>query len=360
MRRAVVFCFIAALSVFFWPAGASGSGGVLVMKNIYASADTYCRSDTPSASQDGSAQSMIVRADDSGWKARSFVRFDMDGVPRGSDVGSARLYIYSYNSPNVSRTHDLHRMLVGWDEGSCTWDAAAAAGAYVETPAASVQIPTVSSGYRDWGEVTPDVQGWLEGAFDNYGWCIKDRSEDSPGSYDYFEIYYRTRESLDRPYISISYTAPWDSYGSAERTAGEESFNSSEKSVVYMKGTGFAPGVYKVGYYDGGGSLRGTESPVVSEDGVLNSLYDLKSDQTAREGTWHALVFFDPDNPGTAPEAPGDLSSAQTSGYITADDTFSVASAAIPEFGPVFSALAVAGLCGAVYLYFRRRAFSRA
>jgi len=350
---AVVFW---ALVVFFAGAGAArGSGAVMVMKNVYPAADTYCRSDEPGVSRDGAVTSMIVRADEDGWRARSFIRFDLDGVPRGADVDSARLYIFSLPSANASRTHDLHRMLADWAEGGCTWNTAAAAGVCAGTASASVQIPTVASGYRDWGAVTADVQGWLDGTFDNYGWCIKDRSEDDTGYYDYFEIYYRTRESADRPYISVNYTAPWDSYGDGGRTAGEESFDSSAKNVVYMRGTGFAPGTYKVGYYDGDGVLRGTETPAVSGDGVLDSLYELSADQSAGAGTWHALVFFDPARPGTAPGAPDTLAAAQTNMYITAEDTFSVTAAAIPEFGQVVSALAVTGLCGAAYLFFRRR-----
>jgi len=355
LSRTVAVCFLAVVLIFSGAGAARASGAVMVMKNIYPSADTYCRSDEPDVSRDGSVASMIVRADEDGWRARSFIRFDLDGVPRGADVDSARLYIYSLKSANASRTHDLYRMLVNWAEGGCTWNTAAAAGACAGTSSAAVQIPTVASGYRDWGEVTADVQGWLDGTFDNYGWCIRDRSEDATGSYDYFEIYYRTRESGDRPYISINYTAPWNSYGDSARTAGEESFDSSAKNVVYMEGTGFTPGTYKVGYYDGDGALRGTETAVVSGDGVLDSLYELSADQTAGAGTWHALVFFNPANPGAAPGAPDTLASAQTSAYITAEDTFSVTAAAIPEFGQVISALVVTGLCGAVYLFFRRK-----
>lgn len=62
--------------------------------------------------------------------ARSFLQFDLSGIPLGATVNSAKLSLYGYNSPsngshsttNGSNESYLRRITEPWNEDSITWD----------------------------------------------------------------------------------------------------------------------------------------------------------------------------------------------------------------------------------------------
>lgn len=125
----------------------------------------------------------------------------------------------------------------------------------------------------------------------------------------------------------------------------------SGTQTVFMYGGGFeASQLYHVGFYDPSASpnIVATPNPSSDASGTLSTQYLLTTDPLAAPGTWHAVVYKDPDTPPDT-YTPGDAA-------IVADDAFEVAFGAIPEFPTVIAGLAVAGLCAAVYFWMRRRA----
>jgi len=112
-----------------------------------------------------------------------------------------------------------------------------------------------------------------------------------------------------------------------------------------MKGTGFAAGSYIVRYYDATtptpaqvGTDANITVPMIGEPaGVLKSNLACNTNEGATAGTWHAKAY---------------LSDGTT---LIADDTFTVTSAAIPEFPTVITAIVVSGLCFVIYYWMRKR-----
>ncbi len=141
----------------------------------------------------------------------------------------------------------------------------------------------------------------------------------------------------------------WGSYSDATWQTVTNSFSDSTNHV-YMYGENFDSGTTKVGYYDGGGTLRQTDTYSSFGGGALDESECLFTDwPLASEGTWHAVVSLQADDlPNTYAGAIADPD------YIT-DDDFYIASSAIPEFPTAISAIVAAGLCFVIYYWMRRR-----
>lgn len=131
---------------------------------------------------------------DSSGIRRFLLGFDLSSIPPGADVQSAIITLYCESETNTTdRTVGLHRMLKEWYEGAgtgatpgagvdaTTWNnrnhngsvAWGAAGGqsgtdYVATASDSEAITAPSTAFT-W-DVTADVQAFLSGVYENYGW----------------------------------------------------------------------------------------------------------------------------------------------------------------------------------------------
>ena len=163
--------------------------------------------------------------------------------------------------------------------------------------------------------------------------------------------------SLDWIPVSITFTAPWDSYSDSARTTINDNFTNST-GIVYMKGTGYPSGTYNVTYYDAGasgGQKTSTESGIsVAGDGILNSQYLLNTDPSRVAGTWHTLAQSTSN--GTAFPTGYDTAVASPDTYgILGNDAFTVQTSAIPEFPGSAAGIMVASACFGLYYWMRRR-----
>ncbi|MBA7606188.1 hypothetical protein ES703_13334 [subsurface metagenome] len=162
--------------------------------------------------------------------------------------------------------------------------------------------------------------------------------------------------SLDWIPVSVTFTAPWESYNDSGHTTVEDNFSGST-DLVYMQGTGFPNGDYDVGYYDGGDSLVlvALDENISVTDGTLNSQYLLTTDEDAvGDAYWHALV--QPANATPFITNYTDVAITNPDTYeLMANDSFFVAQEAIPEFPTVMAGIMVAGLCFGIYYWMRKR-----
>jgi len=160
--------------------------------------------------------------------------------------------------------------------------------------------------------------------------------------------------SLDWIPVSVTFTAPWESYNDPGHTVVEDNFSESTNHV-YMQGTGFPTGSYNVSYYDADGLWVGVDEPISVTDGTLNSEYLLTTDPSAAgNADWHALV----QPAGATQPLPSDYSTAVVDPdyyELMANDSFFVAQSAIPEFPTVIAGIMVAGLCFGIYYWMRKR-----
>lgn len=145
----------------------------------------------------------------------------------------------------------------------------------------------------------------------------------------------------------------WASYNDSGRTVPDDTFASPE-TTVYMKGSSIANVSYLIAYYDANGVKRGSETQSASS-GVLQGTFLLTTVPSAAAGTWHTLMQpssgytdFGTQSYATITATPGRYG-------LTADDSFTVAASALPEFPTIFAAIGAIGLCFATYWWLRRR-----
>jgi hypothetical protein len=196
---------------------------------------------------------------------------------------------------------------------------------------------------------TADVSALLSGTA--FGWMIRRDDETSPGK----TTTYRSREdttTAERPKLSVTFTAPWDSYES-DYTTVRDSFSSSY-NTAYMKGTGFPSGTYNVAYFDGNGNKVATDNNVSLTGGELRTTLPFGSYPQAAIGTWHALV--QPSGSTAFPSTYSGAVAAPDTYNLIANDSFNVDASALPEFPTLLPAIAVPAMCLVAYYFMRKRA----
>ena len=137
--------------------------------------DSYV-SQASAASNFGPATTLNVRSSLAA-NMRTFVQFTLTScsIPANALVTDAELKLFLSTAPTVSRTYDAHRVTASWAEGTITWTNQPAVAA---SATASTATGTTASVTLKWN-VTSDVQAFLDGTASNFGWRIKDQTEDS-------------------------------------------------------------------------------------------------------------------------------------------------------------------------------------
>jgi len=141
--------------------------------------------------------------DRDGYTRRIFIRFDLSSLPSGATITLAkvRLYYYSYYySDPAGKQTDVHRVLESWSEDTITWNNQPSCAS---TPTSSTDMPS-SYGWVEW-TVTDDVQGMVDGTYDNYGWRIKLHTENLSSGYSIILFHSKEYDGYD-PELYVEYT----------------------------------------------------------------------------------------------------------------------------------------------------------
>ena len=144
---------------------------------VTAAADAYVDGAVlNSGSNFGTATTLSVRSDVLG-NRRAFARFDLSSCTGFANprVTSATLQLFLATAPSSSRTYQLHRAAATWTESGITWSNQPATAASATATAAT---GTTSGVTLSWA-VTPDVQSFADGTTTNFGWRVRDATEDS-------------------------------------------------------------------------------------------------------------------------------------------------------------------------------------
>ncbi len=148
---------------------------------------------------------------------RGLLRFDLSNIPPGAKVISARVYLFKYIAPSVSRTYYCHPASSSWSESSLTWNNQP--GIY--TTGSTTVIGTTPSTWSSW-DVASSVQKFAArdaaSAASNYGWKIGDNSEGSVTTYQSFFYSKEHSDAAYRPYLRLTYYPPHlelQTYGSS-------------------------------------------------------------------------------------------------------------------------------------------------
>lgn len=108
-------------------AGVAQSGNTFMEE---PAADAYVRNGTYANTNYGSATSMVIKADTTGYARKSYVTFDIDAA---TSVSSATMKLYcSYVNTSPTRTISVYAITPSaWSESTITWNNAPAPGAFV-------------------------------------------------------------------------------------------------------------------------------------------------------------------------------------------------------------------------------------
>lgn len=99
------------------------------------------------------------------------LRFDLSSIDAGSQVNSAVLDLYHETNFNMGQTYSIFRVTEDWDENTVTFNTAPS---FDPTAVSSLTISDYNEGlFRSW-DITSLVDGWVNGAYENYGLWIEE------------------------------------------------------------------------------------------------------------------------------------------------------------------------------------------
>ena len=179
--------------------------GILMLE---PSADTFVGEYSPNANH-GSNGYMLVSdkyGATSNYDARGMVLFNLSEIPPGSTIISAilSLYYYRYDDTNpIGREITCHRILESWDEMTVTYNTMPNSNP-IECSS------TILPGYFTWvdWDVTSEVDDFINGGDDNYGWMVRDYK--APwGGFNIPQQYYYSSDAADlHPKLFIGFNSP--------------------------------------------------------------------------------------------------------------------------------------------------------
>lgn len=154
----------------------------------------------------GSSQDLYINSKNGQQNQRIFIGFNFN-FPSGTNISSSKLKLYMSSAPALPRVYEAYRAAGSWTESGINWNNQPAASS---TPTASVGSGS-SAGWLAW-DVTSDVAAFASGT-PNYGWLLKDGSEDYPSGAQAKFVSRDSSATGTRPYLEINFTSPPASTG---------------------------------------------------------------------------------------------------------------------------------------------------
>ena len=146
------------------------------------------------------AVSCIVNGSNT-YQYRSFLQHDFSGIPCGSKIISAKLYVYAFegNDNTSLGGHKFDAVISEWEESSNTWNNQASVA---DKPIpADWLIPTIGT-WNNW-DITELVQKWIYQVMPNNGLCFVNKDE--TGYRQNWKFYNRRQSEEYATYIEVEY-----------------------------------------------------------------------------------------------------------------------------------------------------------
>lgn len=157
------------------------------------------------AVNEGDLEVFGVGSDD-GEKVRTYIRFELAGIPATAVVTSAELLLwYGDTSAAVETTVNAYEVTVAWAENTITWDAQPGHGLVAR--GSSVLPDLETSDFVTW-ELEPGlIESWVNGSLANNGLVLIDADEETPGAYKLFASSDHAVPAM-RPKLVVNYYDP--------------------------------------------------------------------------------------------------------------------------------------------------------
>jgi len=168
-----------------------------VTVTLLPAADTYVDQDQAGINFSAAPDLQVARTVEFLTLRRSYLRFDLGGIPADAIVTSAqlRLYLRSASGPTISMY--IHPVNAAWTPGTLTWNNQPAVGAARATTAVST-----SAGDKTW-TLTAVAQEWLTGTTVNYGVSVRGPESSGEWSRSFDSI-----QGTNDPELVINYDLP--------------------------------------------------------------------------------------------------------------------------------------------------------
>ena len=168
---------------------------------FYPTDDAHADQHFPSQNE-GYSSYFKVRRGGTGWEVDGLIKFDITAIPLYTTILSATMYVYYHSSDGDPSGHpiDFHKILEDWNEGTVTWNNRPDHNPSIS---ATATVPGSAGQWMQW-DVTDDVQNFVDGLEDNFGWKLIDSTTSGPTPL----IAFRSKEhgiSETHPYIEIEY-----------------------------------------------------------------------------------------------------------------------------------------------------------
>ncbi|MCH7229043.1 SdrD B-like domain-containing protein, partial [Haloferula sp. A504] len=188
-------------------AGVAGSSGSLTLTSV---ADNEIWSDKPDDNY-GTLKEMWIERTNS-YLNRLLLRFDLSSIPAEATIDSA---VMTLEQKSGARENDnpaiaAHRLTQPWTELGSSWNSRSAGTPWTNPggdgdydPVATWTTNVTSDDPYDW-TLTPLVQGWVNGAYPNYGVIMRLPDQATDVEHEFY-----TREEgteSRRPKLAVSYT----------------------------------------------------------------------------------------------------------------------------------------------------------
>jgi Concanavalin A-like lectin/glucanases superfamily/Disaggregatase related repeat len=140
-------------------------------------------------------------------KTRSLLHFDMGAIPAGAGILEATLSLYRKSGSGSDQPVSAHRIMNSWSEDAVTWESRETGTKWdtagVDFDLTAVATTPVGPDNRryEWN-ITPLVQGWVDGSYPNYGVVLAAAIDGMPGE-EFFTSDHTTPSQ--RPNLSIAY-----------------------------------------------------------------------------------------------------------------------------------------------------------
>jgi hypothetical protein len=167
-------------------------GGCSVPESIATAAgDSWVEQAVPTANfGNDSVLKVITKSVNA--NTRALLQFTLPSLPSGCSLTGATLRVYN-KSPVSGRTLGAYRNDAAWTESGVTWSNQPA----TTGPAATAATPS-SAGWMQW-DVTSQVEAMYSGS--DYGFSVRDESENGPGIEQQFE----SSEGTNHPQLVLEF-----------------------------------------------------------------------------------------------------------------------------------------------------------
>lgn len=180
----------------------------------------------------------------SGMQRTNLIKFDISSISSGTIIKSAMLNLYWHaQSDGDSSGHNVctYRVTGNWDEDAVTWNTQPS---HNPTETDTIAMPSSPGVWVSW-DVTDDVQSFVNGTLDNYGWKLIDTHASAQVIADFYSKeyldYYPGEPSGLEPYLEIKTTPDTvyvdDGYDSGTSGWGFDHFNKIQDGInVVLEG----------------------------------------------------------------------------------------------------------------------------